>query len=717
MGDTSGNVSQINTSIGEFKMIHNKKYSTSLRSVSVLTFIAVLLLTIHSGLFAAEVFSPEDVLKTKRCSSAVISLDGKWIAYTVSIQREPGDKSGGAYSNLFLASAKTGEIKPMISGKKNVSSIKWSPDGREIAFLMKKGKKEKTQIWAIRADGGEAYKLTKSKSRISYFQWHPSGKKIAYIATTPSTKKEKKLADKGYEFIFFEENLKHRNLYMVEKNEEGCFSEAEQLTKGITVWDFKFSPDGKMIAAAASEKNLVDYRYMFRKIHLLDLKSRKLTLLTDNPGKLGNYAFSPDGSKLAYTAAKMRKDHAVSQVYVMNKSGGEPKNLTPPNFRGHINWAGWKDNKTILYRSGEGVWPTLSLVSSEGGTRKVILNAKESGIIFSNPEFTKDFKHFAFIGSSPRIPADVFYWQPGRKIKKLTNINPWISERKLGTQEVITYKARDGREIEGILVFPADYKKGKRYPLIVAVHGGPESHYSNSWLSRYSNPAQVLSGKGYAVFYPNYRSSTGYGLEFALAGYENAAGTEFDDIADGMEHLIKTGIADQKRVGLGGGSYGGFAAAWFASYYTRYVRAVFMFVGISDLISKRGTSDIPWEELYVHSGKKLEEIWEFSLRRSPIYYAHQSKTAVLIAGGTADTRVHPSQSLEFYRRLKMNGHPAVRLVRYPGEGHGNRKQPGRIDVLYRHLQWYDWYVKDKKPLDGPMPPLDISNLYGLDLED
>ena len=141
-----------------------------------------------------------------------------------------------------------------------------------------------------------------------------------------------------------------------------------------------------------------------------------------------------------------------------------------------------------------------------------------------------------------------------------------------------------------------------------------------------------------------------------------------------------------------------------------------MFVGISDLISKRGTSDISYEELYVHSGRLLEEMWEESLKRSPIYYAHQSKTAVLIVGGADDTRVHPSQSLEFYRRLKMNNHPAVRLVQYPGEGHGNSKQTSQSDLLYRLLDWYDWYIKNNKLLDGPMPPLDISEYYGIDLD-
>jgi len=494
-----------------------------------------------------------------------------------------------------------------------------------------------------------------------------------------------------------------------------CEWKDEQITRDVTVWSFEISPDGKTIAAAITEKNLVDHRYMFQKIHLLDLETKKLKRLTDNPGKLGNYAFSPDGSKLAYAAAVERKDHAVSQVFVINTQGGEAMNLTPDNFLGHVNWVGWKDKSTILYRSGEGVWPTLSLVKVTGGKRQIILNAQKERVIFGTPSYTKNFQHFAFSGSTPTDPGDIYYWKTGKKLKRLTNIDNWIDDRKLGEQVGMGYFARDGKKIEGILIEPVDHKGNEKVPLIVIVHGGPESHYSNGWMTGYSTPGQVLAGKGYAVFYPNYRSSTGYGLEYALTGYEDAAGTEFDDIADGIDVLIKSGKVDPDRVGLGGGSYGGYASAWFSSYYTKYVKAVCMFVGISDLISKRGTTDIPYEELYVHSGQKLEKMWEESLKRSPIYWAHQSQTAVLIMGGTADPRVHPSQSLEYYRRLKMNDHPAVRMVQYPGEGHGNRKQPGRIDVLYRILDWYDWYVKEIKPLDGPMPPLDISEKYGLEL--
>lgn len=665
------------------------------------------------GLFTSDKFLPQDVLSIKSSGEVQISPNGKWIAYTVNVPRKACEKPGSSYRELYLISTQTLKIKPFITGKVNIRSILWSPDSSILAFTTKRGKNSKTQVWQIPVKGGEATQITDSKTGIISFKWHPKGDKIAYISTSPKSKREKELEKKGYKFVFYEENLKHRNLYLQDlKNKE-----VKQLTKGKTVWSFIFSPEGKTIAAAVSEKNLVDFRYMFQKVYLLDIESKKLNQLTDNPGKLGNYSFSPDGSKITYTAAIERKDHAVSQVYVLDIKTKEKKNLTIPGFRGHVSWAKWKDKKTILYFSGEGVYSTLSLVPATGGKRKIILNSKETGIVFRRVSFTKDFKNFVFSGSSPSIPGDLFLWKPGKRVQRLTTLNPWIIKRRLGKQEVFHYKARDGVEIEGLLIYPVNYKKGGKYPLIITVHGGPESHYYNSWITRYSTPGQVLASKGYLVFYPNYRASTGYGIKFALEGYKDPAGKEFDDIADGIDFLIEKGIADPEKIGLGGGSYGGYASAWFATYYTKYVRAVCMFVGISNVISKRGTTDIPYEELYVHSGDPLEKMWDLNLKRSPVYWAHKSKTAVLIFGGTNDTRVHPSQSLELYRRLKMNNHPAVRLVQYPGEGHGNRRQPGRIDVLYRVLQWYEWYVKNKKPLNGPMPPLDISNKYELKLQD
>jgi dipeptidyl aminopeptidase/acylaminoacyl peptidase len=554
---------------------------------------------------------------------------------------------------------------------------------------------------------------------VSSFRWHPAGDRIAYVAATPQSKREKDLDAKGYGFIFFEENLKDRNLYVRKVGAGGGEGEAERVTEGCSVWSFEWSPDGKSIAAGISAKNLVDQQYMFQKIWIVDPATKAKRELATGAGKLGNFEWSPDGSRIAYNAASELKDEAESQVFVIPVApGGAPKNLTEPRFRGTVNWVGWKDKGTVVYRASEGAYPTLSAVPAAGGARAVIMDARSTGVIFDAPEFTADFKSFAFAGNAPDVPGDVYTWSPGSKApKRLTTVNPWLAERALGKQTVIGFKARDGLDLEGILVYPAGYTEGRKCPLIVLVHGGPESNYSNGWVTRYSEPVQALAGKGYAVFLPNYRASTGYGVEFSSLGYGDAAGKEFDDIADGIDHLVKTGIADEKRVGLGGGSYGGYAAAWFASYYTAKVRAVCMFVGISDITAKRLTTDIPYEELYVHSGKAVEEMWKQSLERSPVYWAHQSETAVLIVGGAADTRVYPGQSIEFYRILKMHDHPAVRLVQYPGEGHGNAKQPGRTDILYRQLDWFDWYVRDVKPLKGPMPPLDISDRYGLELEE
>jgi dipeptidyl aminopeptidase/acylaminoacyl peptidase len=668
--------------------------------------------------FSASPFSPEDVLRFKRASEAAISPSGEWIACTVSAPRAADDEAGNAYGEFYLVSTKTGEVRSFITGKVNVSSLRFSPDGSRIAFLMQRGEKAKTQVWMIPVGGGEAVQVTSAETAVSTFRWHPGGAQIAYVAATPQSKREKDLDKKGYGFIFYEENLKDRNLYLLKVGRDGAVGEAEQLTEGVSVWSIELSPDGKTIAVGITSKNLIDQEYMFQKIFLIDVASKARRQLTNNPGKLGSFAWSPNGSRIVYNAAQDRKDHAEGAVFVIDAGGGEAKNLTEPNFRGTVNWVGWKDKDTVVYRASEGMYPTLSTVSAGGGKRTVILDAKAMGVIFDAPSFTRDFQHFAFTGSTHGVPGDIYYWKNGSyELKRLTTLNPWIADRTRGKQEAIRYPARDGLEIEGLFVYPVDYKAGQTYPLIVIVHGGPESNYSNGWVTRYSEPVQALAGRGYAVFLPNYRASTGYGRDFALAGYNDAAGKEFDDIADGIDYLVSAGIADKERVGLGGGSYGGYAAAWFASYYTSKVKAVCMFVGISDLTSKRLTTDIPYEELYVHSGTKLEEMWQRSLERSPIFYAHQSKTAVLILGGASDNRVHPSQSIEFYRILKMNDHPAVRLVQYPGEGHGNAKQPGRIDALYRQLDWYDWYVKNAKPLTGPMPALDISERYDLKFDE
>jgi dipeptidyl aminopeptidase/acylaminoacyl peptidase len=249
---------------------------------------------------------------------------------------------------------------------------------------------------------------------------------------------------------------------------------------------------------------------------------------------------------------------------------------------------------------------------------------------------------------------------------------------------------------------------GERYPLVLMVHGGPEAHFSNGWLTRYSLPGQVLAARGYAVFYPNYRASTGRGVAFSKLDHKDLAGKEFDDLVDAVDHFVTSGLADRDRVGITGGSYGGFATAWCATYYSERFAAGVMFVGISNNTGKLGTSDIPVELFQVHSRMWPWSDWQLFLERSPIYYVEKARTPLLIAGGDADTRVHPSQSLQLYRYLKLIGKTPVRLVTYPGEGHGNRRAASRLDFSLRLVRWMEHYLQGP---GGEPPPPEID--YGL----
>lgn len=667
---------------------------------------------------AQEALSAADLLSLRTAGNIQVSPDGSELIYSVSTPRGPNEEAGPSHTAYFRMKLTAGvgeEALPLFPEGIRGTSPRYSPDGSMIAFI-RSTEKDGRQVWAMPAGGGEVRQLTSATGGISDFRWQPGHRGMAYLEEAAETEREKELERRGYGFIFYEENLKDLNLWIASFDEDWGLSSTKQLTEEVMCWDFEFNAQGTQIAASISPENLIDQKYMMRRIHVIDPHSGERRQVSENEGKLGNYAFSPDGKHLAYAAALDINDHAVSQAFIVDLGSGEVNNLTPDKFRGHISWVGWKDNKNILTWSGEGVYPRLSTFPLGGGKRKILLDAAENGIVFGAPCFDHEMEQWVFSGSTPFDRENLYSWDGKGELRRLTDLNPVLEERKLGRQEVIRYAARDGLEIEGLVIHPVDYQSGKTYPLVVYVHGGPESHHSNEWLSRYSTPGQVMAGKGYLVLYLNYRASTGYGVDFGMEGFGDPAGKEFDDIADAIDWMVEHKGADRERVGLAGGSYGGYASAWFATYYTAKVRAVCMFVGISNVISKRGTTDIPLEELYVHSGRPLEEMWQENLERSPVYWAHQSRTATLIYGGADDTRVHPSQSMELYRRMKVNGHPAVRLVQYPGEGHGNRKQVGQTDVLYRQMAWLDWYVRDLKPLDGPMPPLDISDSYGLDWE-
>ena len=209
----------------------------------------------------------------------------------------------------------------------------------------------------------------------------------------------------------------------------------------------------------------------------------------------------------------------------------------------------------------------------------------------------------------------MFTWTSGggAAAQRRTDSNPWLAGLRLARQEIVSHTARDGVGLTGILVRPLDEKPGQRYPLILAVHGGPEAHVAHGWVTGYSTPGQLGAARGFAVFYPNYRGSTGRGVAFAKLGQGDAGGREFDDLVNAVDHLVGTGLVDPKKVGVTGGSYGGYATAWCSTKFSERFAAGVMFVGISDKVSKVGTTDIADEEFYVHARKRRGKTGSFSL--------------------------------------------------------------------------------------------------------
>jgi dipeptidyl aminopeptidase/acylaminoacyl peptidase len=429
---------------------------------------------------------------------------------------------------------------------------------------------------------------------------------------------------------------------------------------------------------------------MNRTVHLVDAASLEAIGRVEHAAKLGPLAFSPDGSQLALIAGADIHDPIDGRLFVVSADGGDLTALVP-DFPGKFDQVYWTDNATIGFLASEGVTSTLGTIGADGAnlTRT---RSGEGPVVHHVAHADNGLR--ALVADAPQHPAELFVMEDGADDpRRATDHNPWLADVPLAEQEVVTYTARDGLELQGLLIRPMGVADGTRVPLITVVHGGPEAHYDHGWLTDYNDPGQVAAARGYAVFYPNYRGSTGRGEDFATSSQGDLAGAEFDDIVDGVDALIERGLVDQDRVGVTGGSYGGYATGWMATRYTDRFAAGVMFVGISDNISKWGTSDIP-EELYlVHARQRIWEDYQGFLERSPIFHAGDAQTPLLILHGQEDTRVHPSQSMELYRHIKTRTDTPVRLVHYPGEGHGNRRATAQLDYSLRLLRWFDRYLK------------------------
>ncbi len=660
------------------------------------TVIALLLLVSVSSLHA-EGMSLDQIAQLQQVREMAVSPDGQRIAFTRAVPRDLAESEDGpAWVELHLVDA-AGEVRAFITGEVDVGSIGWTPDGSAITFIDKRDGDEHAALYRIPVDGGEAQRVASVAAGVADYSFSPDGASVAMVAGEPEPEDVEERREKGFDAIVFEEQRRPRQLW-IHQLEGGEAPRRIEVDGSVQAVDW--SPAGDRLALRVTPRQLVDDTLMFQRIRIITPDGEELGRI-ENPGKLAELAWSDDGGHLALIGTETIKDTRAGRLMVTDADGGEWTHLMP-ELEGHvvaIDWAG----EEIVFVSHEGVESRLGRIAADGGEPETLL--EREGLVVGAVD-TRGGRT-AVAASTPRHPAEVYSVADG-DAERLTDSNPWLADVELARQEVVEYQARDGLTIQGLLVYPLDYESGRRYPLILAVHGGPESHYSNGWLTSYNLPAQHAAAEGYFTFYPNYRGSTGRGVEFALSSQGRPAREEFDDLVDGVDHLIERGRVDGDRVGITGGSYGGYATAWGATYYSERFAAAVMNVGLSDKIAMLGTSDIPQELYEVHYRTWPWEDWDLYREASPIYYADRARTPILILHGEADPRVDPTQSRILYRYLTLQDDPPpVRLVLYPGEGHGNRRAASRWDYSLRLMRWMNHYLKGE---GGDPPPHELD--YG-----
>lgn len=639
----------------------------------------------------SPVFTVDDVFSMKTVAETAISPDGKFIAFTLGVPRPFHHQPGGDYRELYVYEVSGGHIQPFITGTGNVFSIGWTPDGSSVTFRANLSGARGVQVYAMDLKGGEAYTLTRHSTSVRQYAFGDTGT-LFFTASAPENELREAYSNKGFDVEIYEEEHKHLNLYARNPGS----GETRQLTNDVTVFDFVVGPGDEYIAAAIAPRNLVDDSYMFKRIHLVEVATGNAELLLDNPGKLGKMAWSPDGKHLAFVASSHVHDAVAGGLFVIDIENPRPFNELRNYMQGLRASAievAWKDRNTMLFVSEEGVDIVLSEQKINDNQRRMLI--EPGNVVFRNISVNDGL--VAFSGNTWQHPPELFSFELRRqKLSKLTAHNPWLDEITLGKQEKVVYDARDGLDIEGVLIYPVNYDEEKLYPLIVYIHGGPEAANQNGWNTYYSRWGQVAAARDYFLFMPNYRAGSGRGVEFTMAGFGDLVGKEYEDVLDGIDYLIEQGLVDENRVGIGGGSYGGYFSAWSSTRHSERFAASVVFVGIGNQISKRNTTDIPWEDYLVHWGFWTHEDYEKVYDASPVKYAHLNQTPTLILHGKEDPRVHVSQGLELYRALKLHGAAPVRLVLYPGEGHGNRKNTNRLDYMVRTMDWFDHYLKASK---------------------
>ncbi len=644
-----------------------------------------------------KAWTPESQMKIKLPGTPRVSPDGKRVVYTVDDAVMTPDKSE-FIKQIWLATTDGKENFQITFGEESSFNPKWSPDSSAIAFTSNR-KNDRDNLYLLRLNGGEAEALTDLKSGVRDFEFSPDGRWIAFTMTDPKSEEEEKNDKARNNFRWVGENLKMSRLYLIPVDKDGNGKrEPRKLTsENYHVKKFDWSPDGtKIVFSHTKTASVNDSRTS--DVSMIDVPSGKATVFTATPAAEDAPAFSPDGKSIAVLVSGIPVGRLQSVVInIFPVAGGAPKVL-PASYdsdpRAGFIWSA--DGRKIYFSEPKGTVTQIYAVDVAANRIKEI---KMTQTVLEEISLNRNGTMFGFVSETSDTPPEVFVADANNfSPVQISRVNADLPKIPLGKTEVIRWRSSDGKEIEGLLTYPAGYQAGTRVPLLLNIHGGPAAGFMQFFIGRSDlfYPFAALASRGYAILRPNPRGSYGYGIDFRRANFKDWGGGDYQDLMTGVDKVIEMGVADKDRLGVMGWSYGGYMTLWTVTQTKRF-KAASAGAPITNLVSMAGTTDIQ-SYLLNYFGGQFWENPEIYMKHSPIFHVKGVTTPTMIQHGEADIRVPISQGYEFYNALKAQGVP-VRMLVLPRQSHGIDEPKMVLSIMQANVEWFEKYLGDKTTAD------------------